>query len=75
MLFFLTTNRIRMQVLKTEVMKAHDETQQIRTAKGDMDEELEVTRGALANLKTAHTRLLSEWHVQGKRVQEVRSNQ
>lgn len=62
-----------MQVLKAEVTKAHDETQQIRTAKEDMDEELEATRDALANLKTAHARLLSEWHAQGKRVQEVRS--
>lgn len=62
-----------MQVLKAEVTKAHDETQHTRTAKEDVDEELESTRDALTSLQSAHTRLLSEWHAQGKRVQEVRS--
>lgn len=63
--------RIRMQVLKTEVTKAHEETQQIRVAKEYVDEELECTKETLARLQATHARLLSEWEAQGKRVQEV----
>lgn len=60
-----------MRVLQAEVVKAHDETQQMRIAKDDAVDELETMKDALGSLQTAHTRLLSERSAQAKRVQEV----